>query len=323
MYGRDLVWFRCIAVIGLAVSLTGCTPQAPPPAQVTPPPLPAAALDVPQGVGDQGDEELRALIERCRAREERITSAVGRFAVEQTQMKMSETGWVADGKPLSMICLWAFDGGMVREDCIVYTPLESSPGSIPQPRASSEGWSGRVGYRWSSANDTPAVYDSLEQLQFGSFVEPSLLLATPASNNIRLSEQLARRPGRVVGEETVNGVICRVVEARGQGINSGLVYRWWIAPSRDHMMLKFLREPASPNTTGARWLMQTGPELRKFTLPDGGVTWIAMEFTDTWCAPRGATAAACKSETECHILSLSLNCAIPRHVFEPGRPTQR
>lgn len=261
---------NCIGVIALAVALPGCTPQAPPPAGAAPPPPPAAELAVPRAVADEKDAELRALIEGCRAREERITSAVGQFAVEQTQMKMSATGWVADGKPLSMICLWASDGEMVREDCIAYTPLESLPRSIPQPRTSSEGWSGRVGYRWSCVSDTPALYDSLDGLQFGSFVEPSLLLATPASNNIRLSEQLAMRPGRVVGEETVNGIICRVVEAGGQGINSGLVYRWWIAPSRDCVMLRFLREPASPNTTGARWLVQTGPELREFTLPDGG-----------------------------------------------------
>ena len=322
MYCRCLMWLGCIAMMRLAVVLTGCTPQASPPAHVTPPPPPAAPPHVPQAVADEEDTELRALIEGCRAREERITSAAGQFAVEQTQMKMSETGWVAEGKPLSMLCLWAFGGEMVREDCIVYTPLESFPGSIPQPRASSEGWSGRVGYRWRSDNDTPALYDSLDQLQFGSLVEPSLMLATPASNNIRLSEQLARRPGKIVGEEMVNGIICRVVEARGQGINASLVYRWWIAPSRDHMMLRFIREPAPPNTNGARWLIQTGPELRRFTLPNGGATWIAVEVTDTLSARRGG-GAAFKSETKCRIISLSLNCPIPRHVFEPGRPPKR
>jgi hypothetical protein len=109
-------------------------------------------------VADERQTELQAIIGGCRAREGRVTSAVGQFIITQTQMKITDAGWAPEVESLSMVCLWAFSGEWMREDYIHNTPLEEFPAVLPEQHISSVGRGGRVGYSYSSYDeDVPSL----------------------------------------------------------------------------------------------------------------------------------------------------------------------
>jgi len=254
-------------------------------------------------------------------REQCVTSAVGEFVVE-VQSPTEDAGQHEPAHPTHALVMWAFDAHKYREDIVQTTDLMALGSSVPAPHTASRAWDGVNAYKYHTSR--PLVVDTTTDSVLGStFVEFWLRLRTPCTNSRPLSEWLSTEGVKLVREEEVGGVSCWLLEL--QLVQPGpydMWYRWWIAPEKDYMVLKYESElwNRDNNPRRTRVTRETADVLARYGPADG--IWFAKERTSTATLRPAPDAPEEKllERMRFVILSLAINTPLPNDLFQLEAP---